>query len=67
MFLQHIGVKRVILEINESIYGRKKYKKGHGIDIIWVLVLVKRTPDRKLLIISFENRLKSKYIRIIRR
>jgi len=42
-----IGGNGVIVEIDESKFGKRKYNKGHKVDGVWVVGGVERTSERK--------------------
>jgi len=41
-----IGGENVIVEIDESKFGKRKYNKGHRVEGVWVLGGVERTSNR---------------------
>jgi len=43
-----IGGPGVVVEVDETKMGKRKYHKGHRVDGVWVLVGVERTAERKL-------------------
>src|SRR4029077_13634517 len=43
-----IGGLNVVVEIDETKLGKRKYHKGHRVEGVWVLVGVERTPERKV-------------------
>jgi len=51
-----IGGIGVIVEIDETKLGKRKYHKGHRVDGVWVVVGVERTPERKVFTVVVENR-----------
>jgi hypothetical protein len=38
-----IGRPGIIVEVDESKFGKRKYNRGHGVDGVWVLGMVERT------------------------
>lgn len=51
-----IGGKNVVVEIDESKFGKRKYNKGHKVDGVWVVGMVERSERRKLSLIPVEKR-----------
>ncbi|KCZ78735.1 hypothetical protein H311_00226 [Anncaliia algerae PRA109] len=47
-----IGGPGIIVEIDESKFGRRKYHRGHKVEGVWVLGMVERTTSRKILLSS---------------
>ncbi|KCZ77487.1 hypothetical protein H311_01499 [Anncaliia algerae PRA109] len=62
-----IGGPGIIVEIDESKFGRRKYHRGHKVEGVWVLGMVERTPSRKILLIPVPNRNAETLINIIKR
>ena len=46
----------IIVEIDESKFGKRKYNKGKRVDGVWVVGGVERTPERKLFLLTVPNR-----------
>ena len=38
-----IGGEGIVVEIDESKFGKWKYSRGHKVDDVWVLEIVERT------------------------
>ena len=53
---QCLGGKDIILELDESKFGRRKYHKGLWIDGILVFGVVERTIYRKIVLFPVPNR-----------
>ncbi|WUR03191.1 DDE-TNP-IS1595 domain-containing protein [Vairimorpha necatrix] len=51
-----IGGPGIIVEIDESKFGKVKYHKGHRVDGVWVFGMVERTTQRKIVMIPVDNR-----------
>ena len=45
----------IIVEIDESKFGKRKYNKGHRVEGVWVVCLVERTPKRRILFFPVKN------------
>ncbi|OQS54281.1 hypothetical protein EHP00_1113 [Ecytonucleospora hepatopenaei] len=55
-FTDRIGGSKKIVKIDESKFGKRKYNKGHHVERVWVLGMVERTPERRMVFISVKNR-----------
>ena len=51
-----IGGPGVIVEIDESKFGKRKYNKGHHVEGTWVFGGVERTPERRVFVTAVPNR-----------
>jgi transposase-like protein len=51
-----IGGNNVIVEIDESKLGKRKYHRGHRVDGLWVLGGIERTPNKKVFLLEVPNR-----------
>lgn len=51
-----IGGKGIIVEIDETKLGKRKYNKGHWVEGVWVLVGVERTPEKRIFAIEVPDR-----------
>ena len=49
---------RIIVEVDESKFGKRKSHKGHHVEGVWVVGGVERTPERKIFITTVEDRKK---------
>jgi len=52
----HIGGPGIIVEIDESKFGKRKYNTGHRVEGVWVIGGVERTPERRVFLVAVENR-----------
>ena len=55
-FQTKIGGKDVIVECDESKFGKRKFNRGHKVDGVWVFGMVERTDERKLVLKIVEKR-----------
>ncbi|KAG0972494.1 hypothetical protein G6F29_013453 [Rhizopus arrhizus] len=46
----------IVVEIDESKFGKRKYNKGKRVDGVWVVGGVERTPERKVFLLTVPNR-----------
>ena len=47
-----------IVEIDESKFGKRKYHRGHHVKSILVLGIAERTEQRKIILLTVDNRAK---------
>lgn len=64
---QVIGGAEIIVEVDETKLGRRKYNRGHRVDGVWVVVGVERTEARKVFLVAVEDRSAATLTEIIRR
>ncbi len=43
-----IGGEGIIVEIDESKFGKRKYNRGHRVEGVWVVGGVEITPERRM-------------------
>ena len=48
--IQKIGGNGLIVEVDESKFGKCKYNRGHHVDGVWVVGMVERTAQRRILL-----------------
>lgn len=51
-----IGGEGVVVEIDESKFGKRKYERGRLVRGVWVLGGVEKTPERKIFLVPVERR-----------
>jgi hypothetical protein len=51
-----VGGPDVVVEIDESKFGKRKYHRGHRVDGVWVLGGVERTPERRVFLVVVPDR-----------
>ena len=62
-----IGGPGIIVDIDESKFGKRKYHRGHRVDGVSVLGMVERTPQRKIILIKVSNRKAETLLPLIKR
>ena len=62
-----IGGQDVIVEIDESKLGKRKYNRGHRVNGVWILVGVEKTPERRMFIESIADRSAATILEVISR
>lgn len=53
---QKIGGEGVIVEIDESKFGKRKHNRGHHVEGVWVIGAVERTPLRRIFATTVTSR-----------
>ena len=53
-----IGGPATIVEIDESKFGKRKFNKGRKVDGVWVLGMVERTTERRIILTTIAQRTK---------
>jgi hypothetical protein len=51
-----VGGPGVIVELDESKFGKRKHNRGHRVDGVWVFGGVERTSERKVFLRVVERR-----------
>jgi transposase-like protein len=51
-----VGGDGIIIEIDESKFAKRKYDRGHRVNGCWVLGGVERTEERKLFVLTVNDR-----------
>jgi transposase-like protein len=51
-----IGGDNIVVEIDESKFGKRKYHRGRMIDGVWIVGGIERTEDKKCFVKIVENR-----------
>ena len=54
--IDKIGGEGIIIEVDESKFGKRKYNRGRRVEGVWVFGLVERTPERKVIYMPVEKR-----------
>lgn len=62
-----IGGPGIVVEIDESKFGKRKYNRGHPVDGVWIVGGVERTPERKIFLVKVLRRDQATLSDIIRR
>lgn len=56
----------IVVEIDESKFGKRKYHSGHRVEGVWVVGGVEKTNDRKLFLITVPRRTEEVLMHIIK-
>jgi transposase-like protein len=54
--LKKIGGKDIIVEVDESKFGKRKYHRGHRVEGVWILGMVERTEARRVILLAVDAR-----------
>ena len=63
--IERIGGPGIIVEIDESKFGKVKYHRGHRVEGVWVFGMVERTPQRRIIFVPVENRKRETLIELL--
>lgn len=55
-YSQKIGGEGIIVEIDETKLGKRKYNRGHFVEGVWVIAGVERTSTKKMFAVEVEKR-----------
>jgi ISXO2-like transposase domain len=64
---QKIGGEGIVVEIDESKFGKRKYNKGHLVEGVWVVGGVERTSERLFFAEPVKDRTSKTLIDVIKR
>jgi transposase-like protein len=62
-----IGGKDIIVEMDESKLGKRKYHRGHAVEGVWILEGIERTVERKVFIAKIEDKTENTLMDVIRK
>jgi hypothetical protein len=62
-----IGGPGIIVEIDETKMGRRKYNRGHRVEGAWVLGGVERTPSKRIFLVEFPDRTAASLLKAIKK
>lgn len=61
-----IGGPNIIIEVDETKLGKRKYHRGHKVEGVWIIAGVERTNEKKLFLIEVEDRSASTILEVFR-
>lgn len=62
-----IGGEGIIVEIDESKFGRRKYNRGHRVPGVWVVGGIERTREAKYFVKEIESRDRETLLDVIKK
>src|SRR5271154_3427583 len=62
-----IGGPNIVVEIDESKMGKRKYHQGHRVEGVWVVGGIERTTERKMFATSVQDRTQETLLDVITR
>lgn len=62
-----IGGNNVIVEVDESKFGKRKYHRGHRVEGVWIVGGVERTEERRFFAEAVEHRDAATLVDVVRR
>ncbi|KAM0686424.1 hypothetical protein COBT_002353, partial [Conglomerata obtusa] len=60
-----VGGRDIIVECDESLFGKGKYNRGRIRKSIWVVGFVERTPSKKIILCTVKKRNKKTMLNLI--
>ncbi|OAD70990.1 hypothetical protein PHYBLDRAFT_73821 [Phycomyces blakesleeanus NRRL 1555(-)] len=57
----------VIVEIDESKFGKRKYHQGHRVEGVWVLGSIEKTAERKTFLMTVPHRDAATFLQVIKK
>jgi hypothetical protein len=60
-----IGGDDIVVEIDETKFGKRKYNRGHRVEGVWVVGGVARTPGREMFAVKVSNRSAATLVQIL--
>lgn len=51
-----IGGENIIVQIDESKFGKRKYHIGHSVEGVWILGMVEKTEKRRIKLVMVDDR-----------
>jgi ISXO2-like transposase domain len=64
---QQIGGDGIVVEIDESKFGKRKYHRGHTVEGSWVFGGVERTQERRVFLVEVADRTRETLFPLIKR
>ncbi|KCZ75591.1 hypothetical protein H311_03429, partial [Anncaliia algerae PRA109] len=64
---EQIGGPGIVVEVDESKFGKRKYHRGHRVEGVWVLGMVERSPFRRVIFVPIEKRNSVNLILLLRK
>jgi transposase-like protein len=62
-----IGGDNIVVEIDESKFGKRKYNRGHRVEGVWVVGGVEKTAEKRIFVVPVEDRTKVTLLGLIRK
>ena len=53
---EKIGGKDIVIEIDESKFGKRKYNRGKHVEGVWIFGMVERTAERRIVLVPVDVR-----------
>lgn len=61
-----LGGDNIVVEVDESKFGKRKYNRGHHVEGVWVFGVVERTEERRIFLTSVQNRKSNTLIQVLK-
>jgi transposase-like protein len=63
---QVIGGDGIVVEVDETKLGKRKYNRGHRVEGVWIVAGVERTAQKKIFLVEIQDRSAETLLEIIR-
>jgi transposase-like protein len=64
---QRIGGPQIVVELDETKLGKRKYNRGHHVEGVWVFGGVERTEKKRMFAVNVKNRTAKTLLRLIKK
>jgi hypothetical protein len=52
---EKIGGNGMIVEIDESKFGKRKYNRGHRVEGVWILGMIEKTGQKRIRLVTLKQ------------
>jgi hypothetical protein len=64
---EKIGGNGMIVEIDESKFGKRKYNRGHRVEGVWILGMIEKTGQKRIRLVTLKDRSKTTLLELIKK
>jgi transposase-like protein len=63
---EKIGGNGMVVEIDESKFGKRKYNRGHRVEGVWILGMIEKTGQKRIRMVTLKDRSKHTLLELIK-